>query len=125
ASNLPRPVVRPGGGSSSTTRRTENTTYQSSKTVRHMKIPHPILKRMSLAVLIDQNVRWEGAGSKSPRRILEPQSPEKLKTIRELVAAATGFSAERGDQLTIESLPFDSTLTREPPMTALPAATPP
>ena len=47
--------------------------------------------------------------------MLVPPSPEKLKAIRDLVAGVTGFSAERGDQITVESLPFESTLNLEPP----------
>ena len=44
-----------------------------------------------------------------------PPTPEKLKVIRDLVAGITGFSAERGDQLVIETLPFETTLLLEPP----------
>jgi flagellar biosynthesis/type III secretory pathway M-ring protein FliF/YscJ len=69
---------------------------------------------MSLSVLVDQAIRWEGQGSKM-HRVLEQPSPEKLKSIRDLVAAATGFSVERGDQLIVESLAFESTLNLEPP----------
>src|SRR6202035_3603979 len=57
---------------------------------------------------------WEGRGPKA-RRILIPPSPEKLKSIRDLVAAATGFTDTRGDQLIVETLPFESTLGIEPP----------
>jgi flagellar M-ring protein FliF len=67
-----------------------------------------------------------GVGAKA-RRVLTPPSPEKLKIVRDLVAAATGFSQERGDQLIVETLPFDSTLRIEPPpaaMTPPPAAAP-
>jgi flagellar biosynthesis/type III secretory pathway M-ring protein FliF/YscJ len=53
-------------------------------------------------------------------RVIEQVPPEKLKSIRDLVAAATGFSAERGDQLIVESLPFESTLNLEPPLPAGP-----
>jgi len=78
------------------------------------------VKKMSLAVLLDQNVRWEGQGNKL-HRVIEQPSAEKLKSIRDLVAAATGFSTERGDQLIVESLPFESTLNLEPPSaTAVP-----
>src|SRR5208283_3531298 len=45
----------------------------------------------------------------------QPPSPEKLKIIRDLVAGVTGFSVERGDQLVIETLPFENTLMIEPP----------
>ena len=114
ASNLPRPTPRPATALAGTSRRTESIAYQSSRTVRHTKLPQGNVKKMSLAVLVDQAARWEGQGSKM-HRVLEQPSPEKLKSIRDLVAAATGFSVERGDQLIVESLPFESTLNLEPP----------
>jgi flagellar M-ring protein FliF len=122
ASNLPRPTSRPASSTAGLTRRTENTVYQASRVVKHTRLPQGGLKRMSIAVLVDHSVRWEGAGAKL-RRIVEPPSPEKLKAIQELVAAATGFVKERGDQLIVESLPFESTLATEP--SAPPAPAPP
>lgn len=113
ASNLPRPPARsPGAGG--TTRRTENITYQTSRTVRRTRIPQGAVRRMSLSVLVDQDLRWQGKGAQA-KRILLPPSTEKLKSIRDLVAAATGFTEARGDQLTVETLPFESTLAVEPP----------
>ena len=41
--------------------------------------------------------------------------------IHDLVAATAGFNMERGDQLFVEALPFESTLNLDPPLTALPA----
>jgi flagellar M-ring protein FliF len=114
ASNLPRPAPRPAAALAGTSRRTESIAYQSSRTVRHTKMPQGTVKRMSLSVLVDQTVRWEGQGTKM-HHVLEQPSPEKLKSIRDLVAAATGFSTERGDQLIVESLPFEATLNLEPP----------
>jgi flagellar biosynthesis/type III secretory pathway M-ring protein FliF/YscJ len=69
---------------------------------------------MSLAVLVDQDVTWE-RDRNAFKRVLVPPPPEKLKVIRDLVAGITGFSAERGDQLVIETLPFENTLLLEPP----------
>ena len=113
ASNLPRPTSRPATGSNGVTRRTENITYQSSHTVRHLRLPQGAIKKMSVALLVDSEVRWEGTGDKA-RRIVQPPTAEKLKTIHDLVAGVIGFSAERGDQLVVESLPFESTLNPEP-----------
>lgn len=107
ASNLPRPTARPASSARSYSRKTENITYQSSRTVRRVRIPQGTVKRMSVAVVIDHAVRWEGQGA-GARRVVEPPSEEKLKAIRELVAGAVGLNAERGDQLTVESLPFEA-----------------
>ena len=49
------------------------------------------------------------------KRALVPPAPEKLKVIHDLVAGITGFNAERGDQLIVETLPFETTLLTEPP----------
>lgn len=114
ASNLPRPAPRPAATVAGVSRRTESIAYQSSRTVKHTKLPEGTIKKMSLAVLVDQAVHWEGQG-KTMHRVLEQPTPEKLKSIRDLVAAATGFSSDRGDQLIVESLPFESTLSLEPP----------
>ena len=76
---------------------------------------------MSLAVLVDQDVTWE-KDKNAFKRVLVPPSPEKLKVIHDLVAGITGFSQERGDQLVIETLPFETTLQLEPPLPQSPRA---
>jgi flagellar M-ring protein FliF len=119
ASTLPRPTSRTGGGSNKTTRTTENISYQSSRSVKKTHLPAGVMRKMSLSVLVDQDVTWEKEKNAYKRVLVQP-SPEKLKVIRDLVAGITGFSAERGDQLVIETLPFETTLLLEPP--ALPDA---
>ena len=123
ASNLPRPTSRPGGGSNGVTRRTENITYQSSHTVRHVRLPQGNVKRMSVSLLVDSDVRTEGSGGKATRVVQAP-SAEKLKTIHDLVAGVIGFSAERGDQLVVETMPFEATMNPEP-VPAAPKPVPP
>jgi flagellar M-ring protein FliF len=127
-SNLPNPP-QPSKGVSGSSHRTENVTYQSSRVVKHTKIPQGVIRRMSLSVLVGQPEHWEGAG-KTRRRVVVPPSPEKLKTIRDLVAGVTGFSENRGDQLIVETLPFESALDADPGLfspasAAKPSAGPP
>jgi len=121
ASNLPRPAPRPATALAGSSRRTESIAYQSSRTVKHMRLPQGTVKKMSLSVLVDQTVHWEGQG-KALHKVFDQPSDRMLKSIRDLVAASTGFSQERGDQLTIESLPFESTLNLEPPIVSAPPA---
>jgi flagellar M-ring protein FliF len=118
-SNLPRPVSRPAGSSSGAQRKTESTNYQTSRTIRRMKLPQGSLKRVSLSVLLDQPVQWEGVGPKA-KKIFESPSPEKIKTIKDIVSAAIGLVPDRGDVIIVESLPFDVSVRSEPP--AAPAA---
>lgn len=114
AATLPRPTSRPANGSKGVTRMTENISYQSSRTVKRTRLPAGSVRRMSLAILVDQDVTWQ-QDKKSFVRVLVPPTPEKLKVIHDLVAGITGFTAERGDQLVIETLPFETTLQLEPP----------
>lgn len=114
ASNLPRSAARSAGGGISVSRKSETIAYQTSKTVRRTQIPHGSLKRLSVGLLLDHTVRWEQRNGK-PYRILTPLGPENIRAIREIVTAAAGLVASRGDQLVIESLPFDSTLQEPTP----------
>lgn len=120
ASNLPRPASRLPGSSSGVSRKTENITYQTSRVVRHIKIPQGTVRRLSVAVLVDHKIRWEGDGAKA-RRVLEPPSPESLKVVRDVLAGVVGFQQDRGDQILVESLPFESTLLAEPPAARAPS----
>ena len=124
-SNLPRPVSRPAVQGGGVARRSENMAYQTSRTVRHLKLPQGIIRRMSVSVLVDQNVRWDTTAkgaSAHPQRVIEPPSPERMKVIQSVVAAAAGFNTTRGDQLTVETLPFEATLRAEPPDSNSPVA---
>jgi flagellar M-ring protein FliF len=119
ASTLPRPTSRPANGSGKTSRVTENITYQSSRTVKKTRMPAGAVRKMSVAVLVDQEVTWQ-KDQTGYKRVLVPPPPEKLKVIRDLLAGITGFSPERGDQLVIDTLPFETTLLLEPPGGARP-----
>lgn len=114
SSNLPRSTGRTASTATTVTRRTENVAYQSSRMIRRMKLPQGNIRRISASVLLDQNLRWENVDGRI-QRVLEPPSAENMRAIRELVAAAVGIIPNRGDQLVVESLPFDNTLQTPPP----------
>ncbi|HEX4230579.1 MAG TPA: flagellar basal-body MS-ring/collar protein FliF [Bryobacteraceae bacterium] len=125
ASNLPKPPApRPVVSGPGLAKRSEVTAYETSRTVRRLHLPQGIVRRMSISVLVDQDLRWEKLGKGSAthvRRIIEPPSADRMKSIQSVVAAAAGFNEKRGDQLTVETLPFESTLTADPPSDMLPA----
>jgi flagellar M-ring protein FliF len=110
ASNLPRPAAKTVTGSSNYQRHTENISYQTSRTVKHTRLPQGAVKRLSVSILVDHALHWDGA-----RRVIEPPSPDKLKVIKDLVSAASGIDGTRGDQLVVEAFPFEATLQAEPP----------
>lgn len=117
AANLPQNKTGTSGGGSS--HRTENVTYQTSRIVRHTRIPQGVVRKMSLSVLVGQPFRWEGAG-KSRHQVVVPPSPETLQKIHDLVAGVTGLDANRGDQLIVETLPFETSVMADTMQQAMP-----
>jgi flagellar M-ring protein FliF len=109
ASNLPRPTSRPSTGSGGSTRHTENVTYASSRLVKHTRLPQGMVRRISISVLLDYGLRFEKG-----KKILEAPSPDRVKVVHDLVAGVAGVVPERGDQVIVESSPFESTLSAEP-----------
>lgn len=112
AANLPQPPAQTGNATGSS-HRTESVTYQTSRVVKHTRIPQGVVKRMSLSVLVGQQTHWEGQG-KARHRVVVPPSPDTLKTIHDLIAGVTGFNSDRGDQLIVETLPFEPALDGDP-----------
>jgi flagellar M-ring protein FliF len=112
ASALPDNGQRPSSVGGTTSRKTENVNYQTSHTVKRLVLPQGEIKRLSVSVLLDYDVADDGG-----KRVLNPPNPDRVKVIHDVVAAAAGLNTERGDQLIVESLPFESTLNFEPPVT--------
>jgi len=122
----PQPAVqqaaqRPTGNTTSSAKRMENITYQSSRTTKHIKLAQGAVKRLSIAVLVDQGSKWEGQGTQL-HRVITPPDPEKLKAIQSLVGTLVGLDTQRGDQLTVEALPFDNALSSDLSSPGSPAA---
>ncbi|MGM0562614.1 MAG: flagellar basal-body MS-ring/collar protein FliF [Pseudomonadota bacterium] len=91
------------GGSSSMSNRTEETTnYEISRTTRTHVQEGGDVKRLSLAVLVNdvQTTNAEG------ETVSEARSQEELDRLAALARSAVGFDPERGDSFEIASMPF-------------------
>jgi flagellar M-ring protein FliF len=102
ASNLPRQPLAPGIGGVVNSRVTETTNYQTSRTVTRMELEKGAVKRLSVAVLVDSKSRIDETGN----IVREPRPEQEMQSLRELAVAAGGIVEQRGDRLTLESLPF-------------------
>jgi flagellar M-ring protein FliF len=105
----PRPVSTAG-----MTRKTESTSYQTSRKVRHVDQQKGALKRITVAVLLDQEGKWQGNGAEASL-VLTPPPAETIEVIRNLVTNVVGLDTARGDQITVDTLPFSSTVHQERP----------
>jgi flagellar M-ring protein FliF len=113
AANLPDPPAA-AAPASGTTRRTESSNYQTSRLVRHVERPRGAVKRINVAVLLDQEMKWEKKGDAYSRLFVAPPS-EKITVIKNMVTNVAGINPARGDQVTVDTLPFDGSIREEQP----------
>jgi flagellar M-ring protein FliF len=106
-------AVPPAGPTSS--RNAETTTYEVSRTTRHMIQPPGEVARMSVAVNLDDDhvAKTNAEGQTNIER--KSRTPEEIQKIQSLVAAAVGLETDRGDQLTVENVAFDEPVVVEAP----------
>ena len=98
AGNLPGGEA-PGGGATSESRQEETTNYEIGRSTRNTLREHPVVKRVSVAVLVD------GVTEGEPPRWRE-RSAEELARIAALVRSAVGFDERRGDKVEVVSMRF-------------------
>lgn len=91
----------PGAGSQEQ-RQDETTNYEVGKTVRTLVRQEPQIKRISLAVLVDEARDVGADGKAAPRE----RTPEELARIATLVRSAIGYDEKRGDKVEIVQMPF-------------------
>src|SRR5580704_7276470 len=65
----PGSTLKPITGASNYARHTENVSYQTSRLVKHTRLPQGTVKKLSLSVLVDHDLSWEGVGDKARRRV--------------------------------------------------------
>lgn len=106
ASNLPD---QEGGddtnkSSSQNSETRERINYEVSETEREVIRAPGAIKRLSVAVLVNETAVITDAGEATT----QPRAAEELEALRELVSSAVGFDAERGDIITIKSMALQS-----------------
>ena len=104
ASNTPPgPAAAPATAATPTeTARNATRNYELDRTLQHTRQPAGRIKRVSVAVLLD-NVPRPGANGKTTE---QPLSAAELTRVEALVKQAVGFNAERGDTVSVMNAPF-------------------
>jgi len=88
--------------------------YELDKTVSHTRKPGGQVRRLSVAVLVDNLPKTNAKGEST----MAPLSKEELAKVEDLVKQAVGFDAQRGDTLSVQNASFiNETL---PPVADLP-----
>lgn len=86
----------------SNTRKDVTTNYELDRTIRHIQQAAGGVKRLSVAVVVNNRDAVDAAGKTSSR----PLTPAELEQIRNLAKEAMGFSQERGDSLNVVNSAF-------------------
>jgi flagellar M-ring protein FliF len=99
---IDQPGTAAGGPApvNSSTSSTRN--YEVDRTVSHTRQPVGRLKKLSIAVLVDNLPRPDGKGGTT----LQPLAAEDLKKVETLVRDAVGFDEARGDRVTVQNVGF-------------------
>ena len=109
-SNLPGGETPENQGlSNNAAKRSETRNFEVSKVLRRSIEPVGRVTGLQIAVIVDGT--WSGEGE---QRTFEPLPKGELDKIRGLIASAAGIDEERGDRVTIESVPFAEAQAYEP-----------
>jgi flagellar M-ring protein FliF len=73
------------------------------------------LKRVSVAVVVNDRMVIEGAG-KLEHAVWKPRSTEEMHRLEGLAQAAVGYDLKRGDAVVVENVGFSSNATEAPPV---------
>jgi len=86
-----------GAASKSATRN-----YELDKTITHTRLATGALRRLSIAVVVDDKKVVQADGKVAQ----QPYSQEDLNQLRDLVKQAVGYDNSRGDQVTVTNVAF-------------------
>ncbi|BDC28679.1 Flagellar M-ring protein [Bordetella parapertussis] len=108
--------TQPGAAAPSNDRHDATINYEVDRTISHVKQPVSMLKRLSVAVVVNYLPNKEGESEALP--------PEELNKLTNLVREAMGYSEARGDSLNLVNSQFNDTpvavpLWRDPELIAM------
>lgn len=106
AQNLPDAQTATSGPSATSqeNRLEETVNYELSKKVVNQVKEGGVISRLSVAVLVDGTYQTDAEGNK----VYQPRSEEQMDKLSALVRTAIGYDANRGDQIELVNMQFQS-----------------
>lgn len=98
----PAPIVNQG------TKSDETMNYEISRSTARITEPVGTLTKISLAIMVDGKYQGTAGAEGAAKLKYVPRTPEELQKIESLAKSAVGFNSERGDQITVENIPFQN-----------------
>lgn len=99
----PASAVAAASGETSSSHKEATTNFEVDRTISHTKLPVGNIKRLSVAVLINNRVTTDSKG----KAISKPFTPAEQAQLNNLVKNAMGFNAQRGDSLNLLNSAFN------------------
>ncbi len=84
------------------------TNYEIPKTVEHIINHVGVIKRLSVAVMLDGKTEQVDDGSGNLVDSYTPRPQEEIDRLAGIVKSSIGFDADRNDQIDVYNLPFDN-----------------
>jgi len=110
-SNVPAKSAPQGSSNQTQTeKKTETVNYEISKVTSHVVTAPGEIRKLSVAVLVDGTSTAQ-AGAKE--RAYKPRTEEELRQIEDTVKRVVGFTAERGDEVRVVNMPFETSVPEE------------
>jgi flagellar M-ring protein FliF len=102
------PTAQNGSSSTSTAqtnqRRDSNTSYEVDKSIRHTKVAQGRVKRLSVAVVVNDRQVTDANGKTSTKALTDAEKTQ----ITELVKGVMGYDKDRGDTLSVINSTFNT-----------------
>ncbi len=96
----------PSQRSESQARSDDTINYEISRTTRRTTHPLGQVTRLSVVAVLDGTYTTETAEDGIRSRLFHARTPEEMKLFSTIVRQAMGYSADREDQVSVESIPF-------------------
>lgn len=106
--NLGKTTPGTGATGAGSSKNDKTMNYEVSRSTSRTIEPVGTLGKVSVAILVDGKYEEAipGKDGKVSKPKYTPRSPDELQKIEALVKGAVGFNAERGDQVSIQNIPF-------------------
>jgi len=111
---VPASAVAPAANESTSQHKEATTNFEVDRTISHTKLPVGSIKRLSVAVLINNRSITDSKG----KNISKPFTPAEQAQLNNLIKNAMGFNAQRGDSLNLLNSAFND--IAEAPLAEIP-----
>jgi len=111
----PNQQTKNAAGNESVKKNEDTLNFEISKRVREQIKPMAIVKRVSVAAVVDGTYEFKAEGKGESKKVYMQRPVNEMRQFQDIVVKAMGFNENREDQVTVECFPFTSIVAMEEP----------